>query len=447
MTAHDIWDFIGSVSGKMCVIDHHSVTYVRTKCAVICFDSTESLDAIVGTTPILKDTNLCWFHLVLAKYAKCGKLGHTSLGCVVGGKVSSGLSLHRVLSDTDKSRLAAIYAKQSAPVARPVSFGGLSWAKIASKSSFPPLSGRNVSAKSGSSSEMEPFLPVLTEVNNRFVTLEHSLASLAEQMGKLAKRLDNQGADIVMSKGSGAATSGEVVLGVMSFDVSLVSKLEDSMKCLMETVLGLSVKIDSFGIVNKFDGVWVFTSGLESGYLGAGVVVVINSSLVRHVCRISEVPGWLLSIKLLFKNKLLVSILGLYASASLAVQFSQAGEVNSLIAKAVNESFFIVLGGNFNENSSCKYASFKKCLDLGLVNSLAGSPASKLSTWANSRGVMKTIDYVFVSPNLVNAIVNREVLDVSKHFDMDYQAVSMAVGLGGLLDMQLNFLHRQANKN
>ncbi|KAG9306567.1 hypothetical protein G9A89_004764 [Geosiphon pyriformis] len=256
MTAHDIWDFIGSVGGKMCVIDCHLITYARAKCAVICFDSAESLDAIVGTMPVLRSTNLCWSCLVSAKCAKCEKSGHTSLGCAVGGKVSSGLSLHRVLFDTDKSRLAPIYAKQSAPVACSVSFGGLSWAKIASESSFPPLSERNVLAKSGSSLEMKPSLLVLTEVNNRFVTLERSLASLAKQVGKLAKRLDafgptvfqpSPGSDIVMSEGSGAATSGEVVSGAMFFDVSLVSKLEDSMKCLMETILGLLAKMDSFG--------------------------------------------------------------------------------------------------------------------------------------------------------------------------------------------------------
>ncbi|KAG9287441.1 hypothetical protein G9A89_023813 [Geosiphon pyriformis] len=200
-------------------------------------------------------------------------------------------------------------------------------------------------------------------------------------------------------------------------------------------------------IINKFDDVQVFTSGLDSGYLGAGVVVVMDFFLARHVCKVSEVSGWLLSIKLLFKNKLSVLILGLYAGASSVVWFSQADEINSLIAKAVNESFFIILGGDFNENSSHKSASFKKCFDLSLVNSLVGSPAVKMPTWKNSRGVKKTIDYVFVSPNLVNAIANREVLNVSKHFDMDHQAVSVSLGLGGLLDMCLNFICTQANKD
>ncbi|KAG9306819.1 hypothetical protein G9A89_005720 [Geosiphon pyriformis] len=268
-TAHDIWDFIGSVGEKTCVINCHPVTYARARCAVVCFDSAELLKAIMGTTPVLRCANLHWSCLVLAKYAKCEKSGHISLGCAIGERVSSGLSLHRVLSDTDKSKLALIYTKQSALVARPVSFGDLSWAKVASGSSFSPLSGQNASVKSGSSLKLVSSLPVLMEVNNRFAALERSLASLAEQVDKLAKRLDalgpmvsqpspgcqplvtlssqNQGVNIVISESSGAATSGEIVAGAVSFDVSLVSKLEDSIKCLMETVLGLSAKVDSFG--------------------------------------------------------------------------------------------------------------------------------------------------------------------------------------------------------
>ncbi|KAG9306341.1 hypothetical protein G9A89_018224 [Geosiphon pyriformis] len=162
-------------------------------------------------------------------------------------------------------------------------------------------------------------------------------------------------------------------------------------------------------IMNKFDDVWVFTSGLDSGYVGSGVVIVMDISLTRHMCKVSEVSGRLLSIKLLFKNKLSVSILGLYAGTS-----SMAGKVNFLIAKAVNEFSFVVLGGDFNENGLCRSASFKRCLDLGLVNSL---------------------------------LVDHNIVDVSKHFNTDYWAVSVSVGLGGLLDTQLNSFHRQANKN
>ncbi|KAG9290694.1 hypothetical protein G9A89_011657 [Geosiphon pyriformis] len=271
-TAHNIWDFIRSVGGKTCIIDRHSVTYAWARCAVVCFDSAESLDAAVGTTPVLRNTNLHWSCLISAKCAKCEKLGHTSLDCAVGGKFSSGSLLHRVFSNMDKSRLAIIYAKRLAPVARPVSFGGLSWAKVARGCFSSPLSGQNIVMNNGSSSEMKPSQQIAMEVNDRFAALECSLASLAEQVGKLAKRLDalgptvpqpspgcqllvtpslqDQGADVVMSEGSNVSTSGGNVAGAVSFDMSSVSKLEDSIKCLMETVLGLSAKVDSIGALS-----------------------------------------------------------------------------------------------------------------------------------------------------------------------------------------------------
>ncbi|KAG9305077.1 hypothetical protein G9A89_007717 [Geosiphon pyriformis] len=266
-TAHNIWDFVRSVGEKTCIIDHHSITYAQARCATVCFDSAESLDAAVGTTPVLRNTNLHWSCLISAKCTKYEKLGHISLSCAVGEKLPSGSSLRRVFSDMDKSRLATIYAKRSAPVARPVFFGGLSWVKVARRCSSPPLSGQNVVVNNGSSSEMKPSLQVAMEVNDRFAALECNLASLAEQVGKLAKRLDafgptvpqsslgcqplvtlssqDQGADVMMSEGSGVSTSGGNVTGAVSFDVSLVSKLEDSIKCLIETVLGLSAKVDS----------------------------------------------------------------------------------------------------------------------------------------------------------------------------------------------------------
>ncbi|KAG9306293.1 hypothetical protein G9A89_018176 [Geosiphon pyriformis] len=244
--AHNIWDFVRSVSRKTCIINRHPITYARARCAVVCFDSAESLNAA------------------------CEKLGHTLLGCVVGGKFSSGNSSRRAFSDTDKSRLAAIYAKHLAPVAHPVSFGGLSWAKIVCESSSLPFSSQDVLLNDGFFSEIKPSLPVTIKINNRFTTLERSLTSLAEQVSKLAKRLDalgpmvlqpspgcqplvtpssqDQGVDVVMNESLGVSTSGGTVMEAVSFDMSSVSKLENSMKCLMEMVLGLSAKIDSIGV-------------------------------------------------------------------------------------------------------------------------------------------------------------------------------------------------------
>ncbi|KAG9294222.1 hypothetical protein G9A89_021581 [Geosiphon pyriformis] len=106
----------------------------------------------------------------------------------------------------------------------------------------------------------------------------------------------------------------------------------------------------------------------------------MNFLLAKHVYRVSEVPGWLLSIRLLFKNKLSVLVLELYADASQAVHFSQAGKINSLIAKAVNKSSFVILGGDFNKDDLHKSASFKRCLNLGLVNFLAESTVLKKPT-------------------------------------------------------------------
>ncbi|KAG9307381.1 hypothetical protein G9A89_017210 [Geosiphon pyriformis] len=200
-------------------------------------------------------------------------------------------------------------------------------------------------------------------------------------------------------------------------------------------------------LASKFDGVCVFSSGLNSGYISTGVVVIIDNSLAKHVSKVFEVPGCLLCIRLFFKNKLSVFVLGLYTGASLTAWFSQAGEVNSLIAMAVNKSFFVILGSDFNENGSHKCASFKRCFDLGLVNSLNRSPFVKAPTWYNFYGVAKTIDYVFVSSDLVGALVNYGVVGVEKFFNTDHKAISVSVGLGGLLDVQLNSLHRQTNKD
>ncbi|KAG9298409.1 hypothetical protein G9A89_000408 [Geosiphon pyriformis] len=453
--AHNIWDYVALVSGKTCIIDYHLVLYAWAKCATVCFDSAESLDVVIKTMFVLKGANLCWFCLVLAKCAGYEKLGHTSLTCLVGGKKNTFLN-------SNKSRLVAIYTKHLASVVCPVSFGGVLWAQIAGGSFFSPLLVWNILLKTGSSSKMKPTPLVSLELNNRFATLEYSLASLTECVNMLAKRLDtpeptvsqlspkcqplmtpssqNQRADIVISESLDVATSDKTVVGVVVFDSTVILKMETTLNNLSITVMSLLAKIDyanshkkknnlvsifiesklkgkiHLWIVNKFDDVWMFISGLESSYLGAGVVVVMNSFLAKHVCRISE---------LLFKNKLSASILGLYAGVSSVAWFSQTGDINFLIAKAVNKSSFIILGDDFNEDYSCKCASFKKCLDFGLVNALGGSFCEKSPTWFNSQGIVKTIDYVLIFLNLVNAVVGHDVFGIKKYFDIDHQTVSI----------------------
>ncbi|KAG9302613.1 hypothetical protein G9A89_007317 [Geosiphon pyriformis] len=325
--------------------------------------------------------------------------GYTLLSCTRSEKIFSDSSLYRVLLDADKSRLATIYAKQSASVARPVSFGGLSWAKVASGSSS-SLFGQVILVNSGSSSEIKPFLLVVTKINDRFAAIEHSLASLTKHVNILAKKLEtpepmNQEVDIVMSKDLGVVAGGGTVVGAVVFDTSVIEKMEDTLKNLAITVMGLSAKIDNASL-----GICVFISGLDSGYLGSGIAVVMNDSLTRHVYKISE-----------------------------------ADEINSLMTRTVNKSSFVILGSNFNKDGSRKYASFKKCLNLELINFLVRSLAVWAPTWSNSYKVTKVIDYVLVSANLVGALIHHGVLE----------AVSVSVSLGRLLNTQLNFFCKKVN--
>ncbi|KAG9297380.1 hypothetical protein G9A89_009464 [Geosiphon pyriformis] len=154
---------------------------------------------------------------------------------------------------------------------------------------------------------------------------------------------------------------------------------------------GLHFASGSGSFFSGTSGVRVFTSGLDSRYLSASVVVVIDSSLAKHVCKISEVLSWLLSIRLLFKNKLLVSVLELYTGALSAVWFSQAGEINSFIAKAANGSSFIVLGGADNT----KWNEFKE--------------AMAANTAMFSDGFITSTQFLDLDASIVQEIVNSGV--------------------------------------
>ncbi|KAG9291357.1 hypothetical protein G9A89_003461 [Geosiphon pyriformis] len=200
-------------------------------------------------------------------------------------------------------------------------------------------------------------------------------------------------------------------------------------------------------IMNKFDGVKIFSSGLDKGFFGAEVAIIMNNSLAHYVSKVEEVSGRVISVCLLFKDKLSVTVLGLYAGASSGTRFGQALEINSFIVRALNSSTFVVLDGNFNEDNSRKSASFRFCLNLGLVNSFGAHLLVRVPTWNNSRGIEKTIDYIFVSDSLSSAVAGRIVTSVSDYFDTDHKAVMVSVGLGELLDIQLNGLHKQANKD
>ncbi|KAG9304496.1 hypothetical protein G9A89_020060 [Geosiphon pyriformis] len=400
---YDIWDYVNLVGKKTCIIDHHPVTYAQAKCAIVCFESTEFLNTIMGTT-------------------LCEKTGYTSLSFSVSENFSLGKSPYRMLSNVDKSRLAVIYSKHSASIA----------SKIASRSLFPLLPVKNDLINPGFSLKIKPTLPVAFDVKKRFAVLESSFTSLTGQISKLAKRLDllipavfqsSSGlGDIVMREDLSVVTSGKTTALLELFSSPDMVKFKNMLEGLSTSVLSLSAHLDSLvlenivhwhvesgnmvlivtemklksgcklWIINKFDGVRIFSFGVDKRFLGAGVAIIMNNSLAHHVSKIDEIPGRVISVCFLFKGKLLVMVLGLYAGAFFGIRFDQAIE-------------------------------------------------------SNLRGAKKTIDYIFVSDSLSLAVAGQIVASVSDYFNTDHKAVMVSVGLGGLLNVHLNGLHKQANKN
>ncbi|KAG9293874.1 hypothetical protein G9A89_019212 [Geosiphon pyriformis] len=450
---HNFSGLLASYGRKTCFIGHNSAMYVRDKCTIICFSNKTFKLAVIGSLPVFKGVNLCWASLSLTCCAKCKQSGHISDFCLLNG-------------------FSGVCEKQVALIACPVFFGGFFWAKIVGGSSFSPLSNQNISANIGSSLEMKLSLLVVNEINDKFVTLECSLVSLTEQVGKLAKRLDalpnsgcqllvtsssqNQGVDIVISESLGAATGGKTEVKAVVFDSFVIKKLEDTLTNLLITVMDFLAKIDNAGLVsiatcnvqgfnvpakqedivhwhkksgnmvfiimNKFESMCIFTSGLNSGFLGAKVAIIMNNSLAQHVSKIKKVPGCIVSVHLLFKNKVLISIIGLYACVSLSSRFEQASGINFFIAQVVNFNSFVVLGSDFNEGCSKKNMSYGFCLGLGL-------------------SVEKVIDHILISGTLISAVTSHRV-DSANH-----KTVSVLMNLDGLLDVQLGVLHKQVNRD
>ncbi|KAG9298055.1 hypothetical protein G9A89_001698, partial [Geosiphon pyriformis] len=429
--------------------------------------------------------------LSLASCARCKQFGYVSVNCSFG--VYSGVRRRRVISEQDQVRLAGIYKKKSAPVTCLVSFGGKTWAQVAGSSLSRVVSSgaSGVSLVFGSMAfSMDSFSSGAADLGGRLAVLECSVEILSDQVSLILKKLSfvdlvplassssalplvsptavvsdmDPGLELddtlLSSASSSPNVGGSVVdfslssskIGSSAFWIGFIGFSSISMSGLVWkfatcNVWGINVPAKQADIKDKFDGVRVFSSGLDKSFMGAGVAIVMNTSLARYVFKVEEIPDRIISVRLLFKGKLSVTVLGLYAGASSGARFGQASEVNTLIAKAVNSSNFVVLGGDLNENRSGRSASFKFCLSLGLVNSFVGHHLANSYTWSNSRGVGKMIDYIFVGGNLSSAVAGHQVVSVSDFFDTDHKAVVVSVGLGGLLDVQLNSLRKQTNKD
>ncbi|KAG9286341.1 hypothetical protein G9A89_014507 [Geosiphon pyriformis] len=465
-TAYDLGDLLTEAGRKTC--------------------NDEILESAFHIEPIFSEMRLSWARLGLVWCKRYRTLGYSVLECDAKILTSSipSKSFKRAVSDENHLQLARLYTKKSVPIFHPAAFGSKSWAQVVSLASssnsshfgFNPGFGSSSSGASGVIGPLSPTVPVGLFLETCLTSLEHSLELLMDKVFGIVNKLDKlnlvPSAFVLSSQPSvvlvtanmeinsnmvldnpkpvvlspSSVSSGVLSLvkvdGLRSFDLFGVREIRSdvcwlrfcslffiSMNSLvwniaMCNIRGMNVHAKQDNVImNKFLGVHVFTSDLDISFSGADMAVIMIFSMVWH---------------LLFKGKLSVTVMGLYAGAL---------AVNSLIACAINLSSFVILDGDFNESDTKKSASLRKCLDLGLVNSFKEHSLAKTPMWSNSKGVEKVIDYIFVSKNLVSVLIKRNIGVVLDFFDMDHKMISVSIGLEGFLDAQLNSICKQANRN
>ncbi|KAG9284212.1 hypothetical protein G9A89_020223 [Geosiphon pyriformis] len=380
-TAHNLSGLLELYGERICFIGCNPSSYVRDRCAVVCFANKASKLAVIGFGLVFKAG------LFLACCATCKQFEHILDACLVGGN----------------SRVCE--KQMQASIICPVSFGtGLS-------------SGAKFSIGAWSFSNSADLYGI-SGLFNHLVFLEQSLELLTDQISDIVRKLSfvelvllpsvfcelplavstllapeinlNMVLDgtpkssafslfAVVDDTSGFSLSSSKILTtkmggleskMTSLEASISSKFVmcnirginvfakqvDTVHChissenMVSFITETKLKFSSWlWIKDKYDGAQIFTFGLDVRYLGAGVAVVMNNSLAHHVSKIEVVSGQVISVRLLFKGNLSVFVISLYASVSAGIRFGQASEINSIIAKAVNTSTFMVLGGNFNK--------------------------------------------------------------------------------------------------
>ncbi|KAG9301756.1 hypothetical protein G9A89_003303 [Geosiphon pyriformis] len=491
-TAHNLGTLLEKAERKTCIIN--------------CSLETE-LESAFLTEPIFNGVRLSWARLDLVQCGKYGCFGHLVLECNVSDILSliSSELLKRLSLGTNCLQLARLYAKKNVPISCPTAFvvssasssgGSPSSSGLFSGGMPPIIVGLNdylavlecsleifsdqvsVILKKLSFVELvllaapfcAPSLAVsvpLAPVVDSDMALDNVLVladPLFSDSSESATILSSSGLKVLTSKVSGLEfkmSTLEALFGSILVKLDLLCSGSGLSLVAMCNVHGINTPAKQENVVCwYFDSgnliliitktklsVRIFSLGLNKSFLDARVAIIMANSLACYVTRIEEISGHVVVVHFLFKNKLLVSVVGLYTGASSGTRFGQVSKMNSVIAKAVNSSCFVILGGNFNENRFGRSTSFKFCLGLDLVNLFAGHSLVSTSTWSNSRGVKKTIDFIFVSESLASAVTGHRVGSVSDFFDTDHCVVSVSVGLGGLLDGWLNSLHKQANKD
>ncbi|KAG9291928.1 hypothetical protein G9A89_004866 [Geosiphon pyriformis] len=455
-TVHDLGTFLERAGRKTCIINRSIKTGNRIHCVVVGFASDNDLESAFYMEPIFSGVKLSWARMDLVHYKKCGHFGHSALECDTLDAVVlpfSKRAYKKIASEKTHYWLTKLYEKKCVPISYLAAFGSKSWAQVVllasglSHSSY-GISGlgnallfisTNFSGLSNCLAVLKRFLELLTDQLS-FV----ELVPLASKLSVLSLVISVPLNSVLDSN---MALNNTLAFSVFSFLV-VVDTVADfsssSFKVLTTKVGGLESKLVALEVsvesvlekldclcsgLDLFSGLKVFSSKMDFGYLESEVAIVLNENFAYYVCKVLEVSGYLISVCFLFAGKASVTILGLYASALTGVRFKQASAINTFIASAISSSFYVLLSGNFNKDSARHSANFKKMLRIGY----------------NFKGVKKTIDFIFVSNYLLSAVFGGCISGVSDYFDTDYLAVSVSVGLGSLLDKQLNLLHKLAN--
>ncbi|KAG9292090.1 hypothetical protein G9A89_017990 [Geosiphon pyriformis] len=500
-TAHDLGNLLERAGRKTCIINRSIETGNKICCAVVSFISNDNLESVFHTKPIFNEIKLSWARMDLVHCEKCRHFGHSALECNTSDSASEEFHFQLTKLYEKKCVLiscpAAFGGKSWAQV--------VSFSKFSGNVHFEFGFSLSLYKLSGIGGIFPPVFTVSSGLSDCLVVLEKFLELLVDQMSDIMKKLSFvelvpltfklSVSLLVVSVPLGSVVDSNITLdNMLIFSVfpplviaDTVADLNLSSSKVLTTKVGglesklvaLEVSVESVlgndlvwkfamcnvrnscnsvsiftetklkgcepWIKNRFFGLKVFSSRMNSRHCKSGVVIILNNNFAHHVCKISKILRCLISVYLLFVNKASVMILGLYAGASAGVRFKQAFAVNVLIVSAISSSFYILFGGNFNENGAGRNVSFKKCSDLGLHNILSASFISKFPMWYNSRGVKKTIDFIFVSNYLLSAVFGKCIGRVSDYFNIDHLAVLISVGLDGLLDKQLNTLHKLAN--
>ncbi|KAG9287176.1 hypothetical protein G9A89_003024 [Geosiphon pyriformis] len=350
-TAHDLGTLLKRAGEKTCIINRFIETGNKICCTVIGFAFDNDLESAFCTELIFGKVKLSWARMNLICCEKCRCFGHLvleydTLDTIV--LLSSKKSYKKVAPEKVCFQLAKLYKKKSVLISCSAAFGGKSWAQVVL------LAKSFGGARFGSGFS---FLPL-------------GVSDLGDQISVIIKKLSFVKLVPLASKSSASPL---VIPVPLDSGLNLNMVLDNMLAFLILPLLIVADKVANLSLSSSkvFD---------HQSFFGAGIAIIMNNSLACYVSIGEEVSGQLISVHLLFKNKLSVFILDFYASASISTHFGQAADVNSLISKVVKSSFFVVLGGNFNENGSKRSASFKFCLDLGLVNTFNKYALTKAPT-------------------------------------------------------------------